>query len=76
MVVGEIEKGLPVAVGDGVRAGVIIETEVARDQRCVHRRKFARAQILFAEQTIDRTGGHLREKFPARVGPLVPPCRR
>jgi hypothetical protein len=57
--VGENEEGVPVGGGDRVPAGVIVKAEVARDQRRVEEGSVTRAQILFANQAVNRPGGYL-----------------
>jgi hypothetical protein len=54
-----------------VAADVIMKAEVAGADRRVNGRAIGGAEVLFADQPVNRTGGDFAQKFTARVRPLI-----
>src|SRR5215207_2363960 len=68
---GEVEEGRPVGGRGDVSAGVVVEAEGAVDKRGVEGRRRRGAEVLPAEEAVDRARGDLGEELPLGVGPLV-----
>ena len=55
----------------GVPAAVLAEGDVAVDQRGFDGRELGGAQVLLAQQPVDRTGAHRRQEHALGVHPSV-----
>src|SRR5215471_20171769 len=52
-------------------AGMVVKRQLAADDRRVRSRKVSDAEVLFAEQAINRACGDFGEELPFRIGPLI-----
>ena len=72
---GELQEGGKVN-RIGVAAGMVAEGQLAGDKRRVGRGHLRRAQVLLAQEAIDRPGGDRRQKLRRADRPTGPACRR
>src|SRR5215475_3219004 len=67
----KIEEQIPLFQRERMPAGMIVERQLATDDRRIRRGKVGDAEILFAEEAINRPCSNFGEELPFRIGPLI-----